>query len=152
MCWSLSLSKLILQKRHGYRKKYGHMKVQVKKGKKNMDTWRSKKKEKIAISTKESKERERIMQNGVTTNQMVITSTQSGPSVHLTITTFIIDMVISSTHSGPSTHLAISIISLHMHILIRLYDLIFSLDPVFYFTIHVMQVCLIFIPYPKLHI
>jgi hypothetical protein len=30
----LSLSKLILRKRHGYRKKYGHMKVQEKKRKK----------------------------------------------------------------------------------------------------------------------
>jgi hypothetical protein len=84
---------------------------------------------------------------------MVITSTHSGPSVHLTIIiTFIIDMVISSTHSGPSTHLTISIISLHMHILIKLYDLIFSLDLVFDFAIHVMQVCPIFIPYPKIHI
>jgi hypothetical protein len=104
------------------------------------------------MSMKVSKDRERIMQNGVTTNQMVITSTKSEPSVHLTITTFIIDMVISSTHYGPSTHLAISIISLHMHILIRLCDLIFSLDSVFDFAIHVMQVCLVFIPYPKLHI
>jgi hypothetical protein len=59
------------------------------------------------------------LQNGVTTNQMVITSTHSGPSVHLTIiTTFIIHMAISSAHSGPSIHLTISIISLHMHILI----------------------------------
>jgi hypothetical protein len=66
------------------------------------------------MSTKESKEREKIMQNGVTTNQMVITSTQSGPSVHLTITMFIIDMVISSTHSGPSTHLTISVIEDHV--------------------------------------
>jgi hypothetical protein len=72
LCVDLSLSppKLILQKRHGYRKKYGHMKVQVKKRKKwthegpsekrkkKLDTWRSKKKENIAMSTKESKERE----------------------------------------------------------------------------------------------
>jgi hypothetical protein len=78
---------------------------------------------------------------------MVITSTHSGPSVHLTIIiTFIIHMVIYSTHSKPSIHLTISIISLHMHILIWLYDLIFSLDPVFDFAIHVMQVCLIFYP------
>jgi hypothetical protein len=50
---------------------------------------------------------------------MVITSTHSGPSVHLTIIiTFIIHMVISSTHYGPSIHLTISIISLHMQILI----------------------------------
>jgi hypothetical protein len=49
---------------------------------------------------------------------MVITSTHSGPSVHLTIIiTFIIHMVIYSTHSKPSIHLTISIISLHMHIL-----------------------------------
>jgi hypothetical protein len=47
------------------RKKVGHMKVQEKK-------------EKIAMSTKESKEREKIMQNGVTTNYMVITSTHLG--------------------------------------------------------------------------
>jgi hypothetical protein len=109
-------------------------------------------KKKVAMSTKDSKEREKIMQNGVTTNQMVIPSTQSGPTVHLTIKTFIIDMVISSTHSGPSTRLTISIISLHMHILIRLYDLIFSLNPVFDFAIHVVQVCQIFIPYHMLHI
>jgi hypothetical protein len=58
LCVDLSLSKLILQKRHGYRK--------------NMDTWRSKwrkkekkvghmkvqeKREKISMSTKESKKR-----------------------------------------------------------------------------------------------
>jgi hypothetical protein len=133
-------------------KKYGHMKVQMKKKRKKVGHMKVQEKEKITMSTKESKEREKIMQNGVTTNQMVITSTQSGPSVHLTITMFIIDMVISSTHSGPSTHLTISVISLHMHILIRLYDLIFSFDLVFDFAIHVMQVCLIFIPYPKLHI
>jgi hypothetical protein len=43
----------------------------------------------------------------------------SGPSVYLTIIiTFIIHMVISTTYSGPSIHLTISIISLHMHILI----------------------------------
>jgi hypothetical protein len=76
------------------------------------------KREKISMSTKESKKRERIMQNRVTTNHMVITSTQSGPSVHLTTTTFIIQMVLSSTHYRPSIHLTISIISLHMHILI----------------------------------
>jgi hypothetical protein len=46
------------------------------------------------------------MQNGVTSNHMVITSTHSGPSVHLTIiTTLIIHMIISSNHSGPSIHL-----------------------------------------------
>jgi hypothetical protein len=61
----------------------------------------------------------RIVQNGVITNQMVITGTHSRPNVHLTIiTTFIIHMVISSTHFGPSIHLTLSIISLHMHILI----------------------------------
>jgi hypothetical protein len=93
------------------------------------------------------------MQIGVTTNQMVITSTRSEPSVHLTIiTTFIIHVVISRTHSESSIDLTISIISLHMHILIRLYDLIFSLDQVFDFAIHVMQVCLNFKPYPNLHI
>jgi hypothetical protein len=119
------------------KKKVGHMKVQEKKGKDSH------------VHKRVKREREKIKQNGVTTNQMVITSTQSGPSVHLTIKTFIIDMVISSAHSGPSTHLTVS---LHMHILIRLYDLIFSMDPVFDFAIHVMQVCLIFIPYPKLHI
>jgi hypothetical protein len=78
----------------GPRKKVGHMKVQ---GKKRKDSH----------VKKESKKRERIKQNGVTTNQMVITSTQSGPSVHLTILMFIIHMVISSTHFGPSIHLTI---------------------------------------------
>jgi hypothetical protein len=62
MCWSLplSLSKLILQKRHGYRKKYGHMKVQEKKEKK-LDTWRSKKKKKtkdIHVHKRVKRERE----------------------------------------------------------------------------------------------
>ena len=33
--------------------------------------------------------------------------------------------------------------SMHVHILIWLYDLFFSLDPVFDFAIHVIQVCLI---------
>jgi len=33
--------------------------------------------------------------------------------------------------------------SIHMHILIWLYDLLFSLDPVFDFAIHVIQVCVI---------
>jgi hypothetical protein len=128
------------------------MKVHVRKEKKCWTHEGPRKKEKIAMSTKESKERERIMQKGVTTNQMVITSTQSGPSLHLIIKKLIIDMVIYSSHSRPSTHLTISIISLHMHILIRLYDLILSLDLFFDSAIHVMQVCLIFIPYPKLHI
>jgi len=33
--------------------------------------------------------------------------------------------------------------SIHVHILIWLYDLLFSLDPVFDFAIHVIQVCVI---------
>jgi hypothetical protein len=60
---SLSLSKLILKKKHGYRKKYGHMKVQVKKEKKSWthegprkkEKKKEKKREKRAMSTKESK-------------------------------------------------------------------------------------------------
>jgi hypothetical protein len=55
-------------------------------------------------------------------------------------------MVKTSIHSGPSVHLTISTISIHVHILIWFYDLIFSLDPVFDFAIYVMQVCFIFYP------
>jgi hypothetical protein len=58
-------------------------------------------------------------------------------------------MVISSTHSKPSIHLTISITSIHVHILFWLYDLIFSLDPVFDFAIDVMQQCFIFYPTPS---
>ena len=41
--------------------------------------------------------------------------------------------------------------SLHMHILIWLYDLFSPLDPVFDFAKYVVQVCFLFIPYPELH-
>jgi hypothetical protein len=61
---------------------------------------------------KKEKEIDVITQKGVSINLMVITSTRSGPRVHLTITTtFIIYLVISSTHFGPSIHLTISITS-----------------------------------------
>jgi hypothetical protein len=51
---------------------------------------------------KKEKEIDVITQKGVSINLMVITSTRSGPRVHLTITTtFIIYLVISSTHFGP---------------------------------------------------
>jgi hypothetical protein len=61
---------------------------------------------------KEEKERDGIMQKGVSIKLMVITSTCSGPIVHLTIiTTFITYMVIFSTHFGLSIHLTISITS-----------------------------------------
>jgi hypothetical protein len=80
---------------------------------------------------------------------MVTTSTRSGPSVHLTITTtFIIYMVISSTHYGPSIHLTKSIIQTRAH-LDRIVWIVFSLDPVFDFAIYVMQVCFIFYPTPS---
>jgi hypothetical protein len=55
-------------------------------------------------------------------------------------------MVKTSIHSGSSVHLTISTISIHVHILIWFYDLIFSLDPVFDFATYVMQVCFIFYP------
>ena len=42
--------------------------------------------------------------------------------------------------------------SMHVLILIWLYDLFFSLDPVFDFAIYAIQVCLILIPYLELHI
>jgi hypothetical protein len=57
---SLSLSKLILQKRHGYRKKYGHMKVQVKKKRKKSWTHEGprKKRKDIHVHKRVKKERE----------------------------------------------------------------------------------------------
>jgi hypothetical protein len=61
-------------------------------------------------------------------------------------------MLISSTHSGPSIHLTIFITSIHVNILIWLYDLIFALDPVFDLAIYVMQVCFTFILPWALHI
>jgi hypothetical protein len=97
------------------------MKVQVKKENKSWthDASRKKRKRKDSHVHKRVKIEREDHAKGFTTNQMIITSTHFGPSVHLTIITMlIIYMVISSTHSGLSIHLTISIISLHMHILI----------------------------------
>jgi hypothetical protein len=59
-------------------------------------------------------------------------------------------MVITSTYSRAIVHLTIPVIPIHVHF--WLYELLFSLDPVFDFAIYVMQVCLIIHTYLELHI
>jgi hypothetical protein len=52
---------------------------------------------------------------------------------------------------GVFIHHLLSTTSIHVHILIWLYGLFSSLDPVFDFAIYVMQVCVILHTYLKLH-
>ena len=118
MCWSLSLQFLLKkeEERHGLsRKKYGHMKVQYKKKKKNVGTWRSLKKENKKRKKKDSHGLKRIYIGR--------------------------EIIQKEFPFHPSQ-------SIHVHILIWLYDLIFSLDPVFDIAIYVRQVCLIFLTLP----